>query len=177
MALLLVGFGLRDSILDIAVLQYDQIQTYDGILVLDEDAAEEERASLLTELQENDQVTDFQEVYMKNLTMESVEASCDIYLMVPETTENFSAFVTMRDRQSHETYELGDDGIVLTEKAATILDVSVGDTISITLEEGNTQKSRFLISVKITCTTMHTCLRRFLKKRSDKRRIMRTFFS
>lgn len=140
MALLLVGFGLRDSIVDIAVLQYDQIQTYDGILVLDEDAAEEERASLLTELQENDQVTDFQEVYMKNLTMESVEASCDIYLMVPETTENFSAFVTMRDRQSHETYELGDDGIVLTEKAATILDVSVGDTISITLEEGNTQE-------------------------------------
>ena len=39
MGLLLVGFGLRDSIMDVAILQYQDIQVYDGMIVLDADAA------------------------------------------------------------------------------------------------------------------------------------------
>ncbi len=42
MALLLVGFGLKDSIFDIAVLQYGEIQLYDGNVILEEDASAED---------------------------------------------------------------------------------------------------------------------------------------
>lgn len=40
MGLMLVGFGLYDSIMDIAILQYDQIQHYDAMVINDEDATD-----------------------------------------------------------------------------------------------------------------------------------------
>lgn len=46
MALLLVGYGLRDSIMDVAVLQYGELQTYDAMLLLDEEADDGGQAEL-----------------------------------------------------------------------------------------------------------------------------------
>ena len=42
MALLLVGFGIRDSIMDIAVRQYEELQHYEGMIIDDEDATDAE---------------------------------------------------------------------------------------------------------------------------------------
>ena len=50
MALLLVGFGLRDSIMDVVLLQYGEIQLYDGMLVLNEDASDAEVEALKKDL-------------------------------------------------------------------------------------------------------------------------------
>ena len=51
MGLLLVGFGLRDSIMDVAILQFDELQLYDAMTVLDADAgtSEKEKAVRLLE--------------------------------------------------------------------------------------------------------------------------------
>ena len=43
MGLMLVGFGLRDSIMNIAVIQYRDLQHYEGNVIEDEDADEEQR--------------------------------------------------------------------------------------------------------------------------------------
>ena len=45
MALMLVGFGIRDSISDIVVKQYSELQHYDGTIITDEDASDEDRES------------------------------------------------------------------------------------------------------------------------------------
>ena len=50
MGLLLVGFGLRDSIMDVAILQYQDIQVYDGMIVLDADADQSGQDELKQEL-------------------------------------------------------------------------------------------------------------------------------
>ena len=47
MALILVGYGLRDSIYNIAVIQYEDIQKYDMMTILDGDATEEEKERLV----------------------------------------------------------------------------------------------------------------------------------
>ena len=44
---MLVGFGLYDSIMDIAILQYDQIQHYDAMVINDEDATDSQEKDLL----------------------------------------------------------------------------------------------------------------------------------
>ena len=46
MGLMLVGFGLRDSIYEIADIQYEEIQTYDGSAYLQDDVTEEDRENL-----------------------------------------------------------------------------------------------------------------------------------
>ncbi|MDY3920145.1 MAG: FtsX-like permease family protein [Candidatus Limivivens sp.] len=136
MALLLVGFGLQDSIMDVAVLQYQEIQLYDAMIIQDDDASEEELARLTEALEENPDVTAQMSVYMKKLTMKNGKNQRDVYLMVPETRENLSSFVNFRDRETKETYELGDDGVILAEKTAKLLDVSVGDSFVIVPGDG-----------------------------------------
>ena len=56
MALLLVGFGLRDSIVDIAKLQYHELQLYDANIILNTSASKQEQNNVEQELYWNDQV-------------------------------------------------------------------------------------------------------------------------
>ena len=48
MALLLVGFGLRDSIVDIAKLQYHELQLYDANIILNTSASKQEQNNVGT---------------------------------------------------------------------------------------------------------------------------------
>lgn len=50
------------------------------------------------------------------MTAPKEKGSVSIYVYVPENTENFKEDVTLRDRKSHEQYELTDDGAVICEK-------------------------------------------------------------
>lgn len=136
MALLLVGYGLRDSIMDVAVIQYGSLQTYDAMILLDEDADEEEKEELSEFLAGEPEVTLYDRWYMKNLTAKSETGNREFYLVIPEDVEKFPEFVKLRDRSTKEEYELSEEGLVLTEKVGKMLDVSVGDTISVELDEG-----------------------------------------
>ena len=51
MALMLVGYGLKDSIMDVSNLQFGKIQIYDLMAVVDEDMEEAERRALDKKLQ------------------------------------------------------------------------------------------------------------------------------
>ena len=53
MALMLVGYGIRDSVFEIADIQYTEIQTYDGNLILQEDLSEDEHRELTESLAQN----------------------------------------------------------------------------------------------------------------------------
>ena len=53
---MLVGFGLRDSIMNIAVIQYRDLQHYEGNVIEDEDADEEQRKEVVQFLKDNQKV-------------------------------------------------------------------------------------------------------------------------
>ena len=132
MALMLVGFGLKDSIFDIARLQYKEIQTYNGAVYLKENPTEEERTELLDYLKKNRQISGVAEVYMKMLTVQSKNVTKEPYLCVAEDPAELEQFVLFRDRKDHEkVYSLDGDGVILTEKLAKMLDVKAGDTFRI----------------------------------------------
>ncbi len=143
MALLLVGFGLSDSIMDVAILQYDQLQFYDGMIMFDEEASAQEKEELEHSLSEEQEVKCMDDWYMKNLSTKSKSGSRDVYLVVPRNVDKFPEFVNLQDRITKESYELTDEGIVLTdegivltEKASKLLEVGVGDTLRLELSEG-----------------------------------------
>ena len=136
MALLVVGFGLRDCIMDIAVIQYSEIQVYEAAVILDEDAGEAEKEALDAAIQENTNITGAMKAYMKNMTMRGSEGSRDVYLMVPERLDGFEEFVHLRDRITQEEYSLDDSGLILSEKTAKLLGAEVGDEITMEPEPG-----------------------------------------
>lgn len=146
MGLMLVGFGLYDSIMDIALLQYDQIQHYDAMVINDEDATDSQEKDLLKFLDGNSEIDHYTRVQLTKMTAPKEKGSVSIYVYVPENTENFKEDVTLRDRKSHEQYELTDDGAVICEKTASLIGVKAGDKI--TLEKDNRK-----YKVKITAVT------------------------
>ena len=146
MGLMLVGFGLYDSIMDIAILQYDQIQHYDAMVINDEDATDSQEKDLLKFLDENSEIDHYTRVQLTKMTAPKEKGSVSIYVYVPENAENFKEDVTLRDRKSHEQYELTDDGAVICEKTASLIGVKTGDEI--TLEKDNRK-----YKVKITAIT------------------------
>lgn len=146
MGLMLVGFGLYDSIMDIAILQYDQIQHYDAMVINDEDATDSQEKDLLKFLDGNSEIDHYTRVQLTKMTAPKEKGSVSIYVYVPENTENFKEDVTLRDRKSHEQYELTDDGAVICEKTASLIGVKAGDEII--LEKDNRK-----YKVKITAVT------------------------
>ncbi len=146
MGLMLVGFGLYDSIMDIALLQYDQIQHYDAMVINDDDATDSEEKDLLEFLDGNSEIDHYTRVQLTKMTAPKAKGSVSAYVYVPENLENFKEDVTLRDRKSHEQYELTDDGAVICEKTASLIGVKAGDEI--TLEKDNKK-----YKVKITAVT------------------------
>ena len=133
MALMLVGFGIKDSISDIVVKQYEELQHYDGTIITDEDASPEEREKLSEYLKQNKKIQRFTKIQFTKITAPREKSSISCYLYVPEDMENFREDVTLRNRITKEGYELTDAGAVISEKTARLLGLQVGD--SITLEK------------------------------------------
>lgn len=125
MALLLVGFGLRDSIMEIVSKQYQEVWTYDAYLSIND-------AGISLEDKAHHAVVENRMLIQnKNMDVESEAAVVSATLFVPETLEGLENFVKLQDRVSEEAYTLTGEGVIITEKLAKLLKVSVGDTIEL----------------------------------------------
>lgn len=129
MGLMLVGFGIQDSISDIAAIQYRELQHYDGMVIEDSDATEEEHAELFEYMKENEQIAHCNRVQMTKISAPKGSSSVSIYLFVPESLSEFAKDVTLKNRITGETYELTDEGAAISEKTASLLGLKVGDMI------------------------------------------------
>ena len=122
MALLVVGFGIRDSIMDIAVRQYEELQHYEGMIIDDEDATDGEREELLAYLEGNEKIDHYTRVQLLAMTVPTEKSNLSVYVYVPENVENFSEDVTLQNRRTKEQYSLTDEGAAVSEKTLTCWD-------------------------------------------------------
>ena len=131
MALMVVGFGIRDSIMCIGTIQYQEIQVYDGMIYLSSSVTEDEVQQIKNAMDGMDKMDRYIEMEMAREPISlSVDGSTeDVYLCVPEDKDKIEDFMNFRSRATGEVYHIQDDGVILTEKMANTLDVSSGDTI------------------------------------------------
>lgn len=129
MALLLVGFGLRDSIMEIVNKQFKEVWTYDAYLSINDAEVSLEGKEHKADV-ENSML-----IQTKTLDVESPETIVSATLFVPERLEDLPDFVKLKDRVTQETYTLTDNNVIMTEKLAKLLDVSVGDTIELYFDD------------------------------------------
>lgn len=135
MALMLVGFGIRDSIMDIATKQYRDLQHYTGTIIDDEDATDKDRQDLEAFLEDNSQIDRYTHVQFTKMTVPRNKSNISVYVYVPENLENFKKDVTLQDRKTKEKYELTDDGVVISEKTSSLTGLKAGDMITITKDD------------------------------------------
>lgn len=138
MALLVTGFGLRDSIIDLAEIQYDNIQLYDAMITFS--GTDEEKEDLGQWLEDEKDVAASTMVHMEMVDVSTEEGNGEVYLCVPENKEDFQAMTVLQNRTSEEVYTLDGEGILLTEWMADTLRVSAGDSITMEKEDGSSSQ-------------------------------------
>ena len=138
MALLMVGFGLRDSIQEIVNKQYTTVWTYDASVNLDEDSVSD-NPDFDQELNGFDGITESLYVYQTSLDVSGQDtATRSAYIFVPEDVEKAKDFVKLQERVGGKKLEMDGEGAVISEKLAKLLNLSVGDEII--LKESETRQ-------------------------------------
>ncbi|WP_225229504.1 ABC transporter permease [Paenibacillus gallinarum] len=143
MALLVTGFGLKDSNVGMVDRQFGQLWNYEAMVILDGDSTDEEMKEYddtLNVLSGYEDKLDLHQeaVVFSKEDMNNQEAT----LYVPQSTDHLDEFIILGNRESGEKYKISDDGVVITEKLAKLLDVSVGDTVSMTDDDNHTYDIR-----------------------------------
>ncbi len=130
-ALIVTGFGLHESIFDVLDKQFDEISLYDATVGLDEDLTEEQKQGIENYLDGEEAVEDYMFTYQQMMDASTTGTSYDVYLFAVDDVEEFGRFVDLRHRSDHSPVELDGSGVVIDEKLSELLDVSVGDTITL----------------------------------------------
>ena len=132
MALMVVGFGLKDCIYEIVSLQYEKVQFYDAATYMSDDISEENGQQIQEYLDQNTDVKETIEVHMQKIDVKSASGKKTLYLMVPSDDEKIEDFLSFHSRTNKdEVYSLKKDEVILTEKIASLLNVKVGDQLTI----------------------------------------------
>ena len=143
MALLLVGLGIRDSVSAMANNQYGEVFKYDGIVSVDSTLTRAQRRAMLSDVSDISDITDYIQanrtmVYAIGKSSDNLADEKNAYLIIPRDTDKFEEYISIRERGSLvDELELSDEGVIITEKYAKLLGVSIGDSIHVRLSESD----------------------------------------
>lgn len=126
-ALLVTGFGVRDSISDILDIQYGQLYRYNTTVSLEEESDPEELQGVMEDALEEPVFAAQQSGEVTDLDGESVS----IYVQCPQDSAAFGELVDFRTRSGHNKVAFDDNSVILSEKLASITGVGVGDTLRV----------------------------------------------
>ncbi len=141
-ALLVTGYGVKDSIANVATQQFDEIQIYD-ISVVFADAVTEEK---LTELEEVAGVTGdaYIPTYETSYDLVTEQGRKSVNLMVFDSEANIAPFLNLHTKEKEQIAYPAVGEVVITDKIAENFNLQVGDTITLQNEDMQT------ITVKIS---------------------------
>ena len=126
-ALLLTGFGVRDSISDILDIQYAQLYKYDTTVSLVEGTQADQVESVMKDWLESPVMAVQQSGEVTDTDGETVS----VYVQSPEDSAAFNELVDFRTRSGHDPVAFDDDSVVLSEKLSQITGTGVGDTLRV----------------------------------------------
>ena len=131
-ALILAGFGLRDSIKDIAEYQYGRVFEYDLVVSLNKE--DEELVNLVknSDIVESVSLTDS---LSGSISAEGIKR--DTSIIVVENIEDFKNIANLRDIDSGNIIDLSNEGVLISDKLASLLQIEKGENITLTDSDNN----------------------------------------
>ncbi len=135
-ALMLAGFGLRHSILSVAPVQFGELFVYDGVVAEKADLTAAGKVSLYQQIRSNAEISDQMPVLQDSAKAAGEKKKQDVNLIVPEDAAGFSAYVTLRERETGKAVSLEESGTVVSEKLASDLGLKAGSDFSLQTDSG-----------------------------------------
>ena len=129
-ALILTGFGLRDSIKGITNFQFTNIFKYDKMLILSESANTD---TLKADLLNNSIVKEVVETSINTGTVSYNKEEQEVTIIVPNNKEELNKVINLIDATNDKNENLTpkDNTCIISEKTSRLLDINVGDKITI----------------------------------------------
>lgn len=141
-ALLVAGFGIRDSVANIADQQYDEVQIYDIGITFDDPVTETDMAALTEQMDGVFAKTAYR--YEESVDIDFGGKTKSIYMVIPENVEEVADFINLHtERGEAISYPTAGEAVI-TAKVAENLGIKVGDEIVLRDNDMNS------IRVKIT---------------------------
>lgn len=139
-ALLFAGLGMSSSMEGMGNRQYGEIIKYDAVISQKQHLKLDEQAAinhLLADKKIAKKRGIYQEIFTKKIKGAKDEQSLALFVT---TGKDFHHFIELYDSQSKASLNLSSHGAVISQKLATIMHVSVGDTFEVTSDEGKRYK-------------------------------------
>ena len=133
-ALIVTGFGLHDSIFAILDKQFDEISLYDATASLTDEGSQAPE-EVLAYLDQSPAVDRALLCYQSAADVSASGAAYSAYLLAVDDPAQLDQFLDLGHRLDGGPVDFTDGGVVITEKLAELLEVSVGDTV--TLDNGD----------------------------------------
>lgn len=130
-ALILTGFGVRDSIQMIVDVQFGELNKYSMTTSYDSDEKTEDVEYLKSLISNEKGVKEIGMFHNQNAKVMINNKEKEVTVVIPENKNTFKDFIELRERKSHTPIKLDNKGIVISEKAARNLDAKVGDKVKI----------------------------------------------
>ena len=129
-ALLLIGFGIQDSILPIVDKQSSELTHNDLTISLSDEKALTMEQGLAEMLDGSGAVESWGAFYTKSVNIyNEAGESAGVSVVGARNDADMTDYFTFRTRVGHDPIPFGEDSVILTEKTALNLGVQVGDTI------------------------------------------------
>jgi putative ABC transport system permease protein len=142
-ALLLVGFGLRDSMNGVVQKQYGEIFKYSNMAILKQES--EAIDGELWQLLERERMLDPLLIKQTAFKSEASDRSLEVYLIVPGDEGRFLEYYSLKSAADGNEIKLGDkkatsdgmekkgkdEGVIVTSKLADVWNAGIGDSIQI----------------------------------------------
>ena len=148
-ALIVTGFGLKDSIGKIMDFQYVDIYNYDMLIGLKNSLTKDEIDSLANDLENKQEIKKCTKVYLTSGEANFKENKIDSQILAVENSEILNEAIRLKDLKTGKTLNLNDEEVIITDKLSQLLNVKIGDEITIKDSDSNEYK------VKIGGITEH----------------------
>ncbi len=129
-ALVLTGFGLQDAISDMGQLQFENVFHYD-LLAGYSSQSQTDQKKLCRFLDENNLVADWQLQARQALHTGGKYDDYLVNLVVTDDTKHLPDYISLQNRVTGQTIDVPDKGVVVTEKLASLLGLSPGDSLTL----------------------------------------------
>lgn len=128
-SLILAGFGLKDSIKDVTDFQFNNIIKYDKMLMTNESI---NQIDIEKELLNDDKVENYTNVNTQNIKVLFNDEEQEVTMITPDDFNNISKSISLIDLKTNNIIDnISDNSCIISEKTAKLLDIDVGDKISL----------------------------------------------
>lgn len=136
-ALLLVGFGIQDSIMDVVDKQYADLTHTDLTISLSSEKALTVEHGLAEILDTDSRVESWGAFYTRTMSIYNADGQeASVTVTAAQEPADMERYFTFRTRVGHNELPFDENSVILTEKTAENLGVAAGDSIWVAVGDG-----------------------------------------